>query len=257
MARKKQSPSPSPELIRVLGLTCILIVGMALAGMSVISFLRTSPLFTIKEISVADNIQPLDVPELAKLKGQNILAADLTRVEQRLRAKYPQLAELSVTRRFPDQIFIAAVKRDVFARASFDGKLYVIDPDGFIISAPQGEQGSLPLIKGLKRQKAPTGDPVENERMRIASSVILLFRQEARLAAIGLREVNVTDLMRVICVVGGDNARFEVIIDKDNIPARLKDLSDVLARGGVDLTVIKYIDFRFGAPVIGQKKVKK
>ncbi len=256
MAKKRQNISPDPVLVRTVGYACIGIFSLALVALAVTGALRTSTLFTVKEVTVADNIQTLDLPELLKLRGQNIFAVDLARVEAKIKAKYPQLADVRVMRRLPDQVFVMALKREPFAFASLDGKACVIDRDGFVIGQFQPGQTPLPLVKGLKHQKVFSGDRVQDDRVRVACQIIAQCRQDARLVAAGLQAVNVEDLDRVVCTFA-EGAGFDVIVDKDNIPARVKMLSDVLSRGGLDLAQVKYMDLRFGEPVIGQKKVKK
>ena len=256
MAKKRQNISPDPVLVRTAGYVGIFIFTFALVAMGLASFLRSSPFFSVREVTVADNIQALDLPDLLKLRGQNVFTVDLFRIEAKLRARYPQLAELRVMRRLPDQIFIMALKREPFAFVSLDGKTCVIDRDGFIIGPSPSGQVALPLVKGLRHQKVLLGDRVQDERVRVACQLIALLLKDARLAAAGLQAVNVEDLERVVCTfTEGDG--FDVIVDKDNIPARVKMLSDVLSRGGLDLAQVKYMDLRFGEPVIGQKKAKK
>lgn len=255
MARKRQNISPDPVLVRTVGYASIFIFSLALTVMAGASFLRTAPFFRVKEVVVADTIQALDLPGLLKVKGQNIFTVDLSRLEARIRGKYPQLAELRVMRRLPDQIFVMAVKREPFAFALLDGRTCVIDREGFVISQSPAGQVPLPLVRGLRHQKVLSGEQVQDERVRVASQVIALCREDARLAAAALQTVNVEDLERVVCVFE-EGAGFDVILDKDNVPARIKMLSDVLSRGGLDLARVKYMDLRFSEPVIGQKKVK-
>jgi cell division septal protein FtsQ len=260
MAKRKPSPSLNPDIVRTVGVVCIFILGIALAAMALAAFLRgvcASSLFTVSSVSIAQNIQPLELPELSKLKGQNLFSVDLSKIEARVRAKYPQLADLRVLRQFPDQVFITGLKRDPFAKVAMDGRLVVIDRDGYVIGAPIEGQEALTVIKGLKRQKASAGDQIQDERMKTGMAVSTFFHQEKKLSSALLEAVNVEDPTRIVCDLGSGEARFQVFIDKDNMAARLRMLSDVLSRGGLDLNQIKYMDLRFGEPIIGQKKVKK
>lgn len=260
MARKKQSPSLKPDVVRTIGLVCIVVLGAALAVMALAGFLRgmrASPFFKVRMVVIADNIQPVELPELAKLKGQNILAVDLAKAEAKVRAKYPQLADVRVMRQFPDKICVSGVRRTPFAKISIDGALSVIDRDGYMIGAPAEGQEGLTVIKGLKRQKIAAGSQVRDARIKLAVTAITLFQQDRVLASVGLGAVNVDDLTRIVCGVQAGEAHFEVIVDKDNMAARLKTLSEVLSRGGLDLMQIKYMDLRFGEPILGQKKAKK
>jgi cell division septal protein FtsQ len=245
MVKRKQSPSLNPDIVRTVGLVCIFVLGIALAVMAMVTLLRgvfASPLFTVRSIMIADNIQPLELPELTKLKGRNLFAADLSKLEAKVRARYPQLADVRVMRHFPDQIWVTAIKCEPFAKVSIDGRLSVIDRYGYMMGSPLDGQESL---------------TVQDERVKLGVMIMTLFHQDKRLSSVGLETVNVEDLARIVCDLGGEEGEFQVFIDKDNIAARLKTLSEVLSRGGLDLQQIKYMDLRFGEPILGQKKVKK
>lgn len=258
MARKKQTPPIDPNLLRFGGLILISLLGIALVVMSARILLMTSSFFAVRDIVVDEQAQPLEISDLVKLKGQNIFTVDLVKAEERLRVKYPQLARLRVMRRCPDQLVVSAIKRDPFALASLDGHPCVIDRAGYIIGPPQEDQRSLPVIKGLKRQKVITGNPVEDERVHAALDIIERFHLDKVLSSIALVSVVIDDPARIVCLLGRDETTsFDVIIDKDNAMPGLRMFAGVIARGGLDLALVKYIDLRFGEPVIGQKKVKK
>jgi hypothetical protein len=260
MAKRKQSHSLNPDILRTVGLVCILVLGIALAGMALAAYGRgicASSLFTVRQITIAQHLQPLELPELAKLKGKNLFSVDLPKAEAKVHARYPQLAELRVIRRFPDEIFVTAVRREPFAKVFIDGHSCVIDRQGYMIGAPIEGQESLTVIKGLKRQKVSAGELIRDERVKLGVMIIMFFREDRRLSSVQLETVHVDDLTRIVCDVEVEEAEFQAIMDKENITARLKMFSDVLSRGGLDLQQIKYMDFRFGEPILGQKKVKK
>ncbi len=257
MAKRKQSPSLSPDQIRMAGLGAIIVLGLALTVMGVGSFLRTSPVFKIREVVIAPNIQPLEFNDLQKLKGQDIFSVDLAKIESRVHAKYPQLADLRVMRRLPDQIFVSALKRDPYAMVVVDTRTFVVDRNAFIIGPPHQDHAPMVLVRGVKYQKPVSGDRLQDGALRQAFEIIDLFSHDTRLASASLKSVNVKDLTRIVCALELESGAFDVIVDKENIPSRLKMLADVLSRGGLDLALVKYMDLRFGEPVIGQKKVRK
>jgi hypothetical protein len=91
----------------------------------------------------------------------------------------------------------------------------------------------------------------------MGSMIVMLFHQDKKLSSARLGTVDLEDITRIICDLKIEEADFQVFIDKENIPDRLKILSEVLSRGGLDLQQIKYMDLRFGEPILGQKKAKK
>jgi hypothetical protein len=197
------------------------------------------------------------IPELDRLKGLNILKVDLVRVEAKLRSKYPQLSGLHVMRRFPDQIAVSAFKRIPFAQVSLGGRVLVVDPQGFMIGPPKGEEGPLTLIKGLKQQQVVIGDAIEDENFAVAVRVLGVFARDSVLSKVPLRSVDVEDKARVVCALGEDGAMFEVFVDQATFAGKSAELATLLSHHEVDLTQVKYIDVRFGEPTIAQKKVSR
>jgi cell division septal protein FtsQ len=260
MVKRKQSRSLNPDIIRTVGLVCIFVLGIALAVLALAAFLRSvfaSPLFTVRSVVIAENIQPLELRELLKLKGQNLFSVDLSKLEAKVHAKYPQLADLRIMRQYPDQIRVTALKREPFAQVSIDGHTSVIDRYGYMIGSPGEDHAALTVIKGLKRQKISPGTLVRDERVNLGVMIVTLFHQDRRLSSVGFEGINLDDVTRIVCDLKIEEAQFQVFIDKDNAAARLKTLADVLSRGGLDFQQIKYMDLRFGEPILGQKKVKK
>ena len=260
MARRKQNPSRKPDVLRNVGIACIVVLGAALAVMAAAAFLRgmrASPFFKVRMVVVADNIQPLELPELAKLKGQNILLVDLSKAEARVRGRYPQLADVRVIRQFPDKILVKGLRREPFAKVSWDGEVSVIDPDGYMIGAPVEGQETLTVIKGLKHQRISAGSQVRDERVKLAAQIIMLFQHDRALASAGLTSISIDDVTRILCHLKVGEAGFDAIIDRENMTSGLKMLSQVLSHGGLDLMQVKYMDLRLDEPIIGQKKAKK
>jgi hypothetical protein len=260
MVKRKLKSSPiSIELARW-GIIAVLIFAVVIVSwFAVASFVRHSRLFTVHAVSVAESLGALDVPELAALKGRNIFTVDLARIQARILAGYPQIADLEVMRRFPDEIVITGMRRAAFAAALIDGRTVVLSRDGYFLGSPGKEEASLVLLKGLGHQKTMPGTLASGEITGLALQVIDRIGQDSVLPAFHLRSMDLTDPGRIILVFGRieDAARFEVIMDKDNCLARLKTVAAMLGRTEFAVTEVKYIDLRFESPVIGKRKVKK
>jgi hypothetical protein len=256
---KRKSPRPQlpADLVRNVGI--VVIVGIALFFLVgwVISYAGASGLFTIRDVVVADNLGKIDAPELENLKGHNIFAVRLDPLEARLRSRYPALSGLRVMRSFPDQIVVSAVKRESFARLAGINRNFTIDRGGYLTGVAGTDDSALPLIRGIKTGKASLGEAVEDERIRTAVGIITIFRTDALLTAVPLKSVDVGDLDRISCVIGDDANSIEVIVDDKNFRKRTGELGTLLSRGEIDLMAVKYIDLRFGQPIIGQKKKTK
>ncbi|MBF0485742.1 MAG: hypothetical protein HQL16_04420 [Candidatus Omnitrophica bacterium] len=260
MAKRKQSsPRLSAEVVRNSAIAVIILIMLFFIARGLLSLAGRSAFFTVKDVIVADDIKLIDTPDLLKFRGVNIFSVDIDKAEQKIRARYPQFANLRILRRFPDQIFITAVRRDPVALSILDTRAYFIDKNGFIV-APEDRAAadSLALIRGIKHQKVVLGDVVRDTNIKAALGIVMMFKEDALLSAVPLRSLDVTDPMRIVCVVGEDSASaFEVFVDKNNYASRGRVLGTLLSHREVDLTEVKYIDLRFLEPIIGKKKAKK
>ncbi|MBF0619007.1 MAG: hypothetical protein HQL19_02440 [Candidatus Omnitrophica bacterium] len=258
MAKRKQNPLPiTGDVVRNAGLFIIVFLALFFIVQGVSGYLTHAPFFTVKDIEVGDNIKPIDIPELARLKGQNIFRVDLDRVEAKIRAKYPQFSDLQVLRRPPDAISVTAQRREAFALAAFAGRNIQIDRNACIIGFPAKDAEPLPIIKGLQSQKTFPGDKVLDEHVVTGIDIVGFIRADAVLSKAGFKSVDVTDPAHVVLMFGLEKISYEVIMDKEKSVERLKPLAHMLGRNDLDLLEVKYIDLRFDEPVIGRKKMGK
>ncbi len=214
-----------------------------------------SDLFTVKEILLSDSMGPAEIPELSRLKGHNIFAVRLDRLETKLNSKYPALSDLRVVRRFPDQIVVNAVRREPFARAVLNGRQLLIDREGYFLGTAYAEQAALPLVKGMRSARTSSGSRINDDRYAVASSIITAFRSNRSLESLPLRSIDIADTLHIVCEAGeGEEEEIEVIVDAKSFTPRLAELGVLVSRQEVDLSGVKYVDLRFGAPIIAQKK---
>lgn len=255
--RKPPRPQLPVDLLRNVGIVIIFGVSLFFLVGWIISYAGASGLFTVREIAVAENLGQVDAPELDKLKGHNIFAVRLDPLEARLRSRYPALSGLRVMRSFPDQILVTAVKRESFARLAGVNRSFTVDRDGYLTGIAGPDDSVLPLIRGIRTGKTSLGEALEDERIKTAVDIITLFRTDGLLTAVPLKSVDVSDMNRISCVIGDDASGIEVIVDDKTFRKRTGELGTLLSRGEIDLMEVKYIDLRFGQPIIGQKKKTK
>lgn len=260
MAKRKQNPSPISIDVTRWGIVVALVLFAAvIAGIALSSFLRHSGLFVIKSVVMSEGLGEINVPELTKLKGQNIFQVDLEKVEQKVSARYPGVAGLEVLRRFPDEISIVGTRRTAFAVAVMDGRSAMLSRDGCFIGSQGKEDALLVVIKGLQRQKYLPGTMLVDPRGNEALKAIELVHSDPVLTALHLRSLDVSDTAKATLTFGliDDPARFDVVLDRENYAAKLKTLAVMVARTELALKEVKYIDLRFETPVIGKRKTKK
>ena len=260
MAKRKQKISPISIDFVYRGIIAVLVIAaLILSWLAMSSYIRHAGIFVIHDVTAVESLGLLDVAELEKLKGQNILSVDLAKVQERIAVRYPQIADLRVMRRFPDEISVSGTRRMPFAALNIDGHTVLVSRDGYFLGVPGKDDGALVVIKGLLRQKTYSGTVASGPLVTLALKSIEQVLNDPILSAFHLRSLDVSDAGKIPFVFGRmeDSAKFDVIMDKDSCLAKLKTVSVMLARTEFTTSEIKYIDLRFESPVIGKRKTKK
>jgi cell division septal protein FtsQ len=215
-------------------------------------FLRTSPLFRIKAVSVTPDVQFLQPRVLKQLQGRNIFAADLKRVHNEIRMLYPQIYNLRVERHFPDTIHVIASKRDAFAQILIKQNYYTIDDQGIVIFVDKKPLAQHVLIKNgkLDKQKIVLGTQLNTPEIMGGLETIQAFRNNPGLSKYPISNVDVDNLSKITFSIGPE---LQIIIDRDDIAAKLNTLAFLIAQKKLNFLEVKYIDLRFKEPIVGKK----
>ena len=249
--RKLQVPLPALKIISVALLALTLGWG-AYQQMSNI-FTKTS-YFKVKDILVDPGLEFINKHDLERLKGINIFSINLPEVQRKLDYKYPQIKDLKVARRFPNQIFIAAKKREPFAQTNWQRRTLTVDEYGVILSMVSQPDKRLPFIEGIQpKEKVALGLPLNDDESKAALEVIKKFKKNQDLSRYNIAQINVTDLSRINCFLSNN---LSVIVDTRGLEDKMGMLSLVLTSGQLKIDQVNYLDLRFKEPVIGKKDSK-
>lgn len=215
-------------------------------------FLHKAPLFRIQMVTADPDVQFLAPRILQRIRGQNIFSVDLVRLHRDIRSVFPQIYDLSVQRRFPDTIHINAKRRDPFAQILVNQSYVTIDQEGVVILIDRKAEAKLPLVhfSQLEKKRLVVGMRLAAEEIRTAIRVIDAFYRNNGLSKYPISDVNVDNLTKVTFKIG---PMLEIIIDKDDIAAKLDMLVFLISQKKLDFREVKYIDLRFKEPVVGKK----
>ncbi len=252
MAKRKQKIPRIPRPLIKVGVLIITVAFIAFIVFTQLAyFLKNSEYFNVTAVHPDPSINFIKEKDLDYLKGQNIFSLDLSEVQERLALKYPQVTELRLTKRFPNEVIIVARKRIPFAQTQLYSHTLTIDSNGVVLSTA-AEDSELPLILGLKGggQKIALGVPLEDENLRMALRIIKSFKNQDSLASYTISKVDVGNLSQMTLTLSN---RLNVILDREAIEQRIKLLSVVLSQWNLDWATVKYVDLRFKEPIIGKK----
>lgn len=251
MARKSKIDIPASYIRNGIVVFILLIVGFWMFR-NASEFFRTAPLFRIKDVTSAADVQFLQAKVLREIKGKNIFAVDLKQLHKNLRALYPQIYDLKVERRFPDTIDISAKRREAFAQILVKQNYLTIDDQGIVIFADKKPVPQMTLIKNAKLDKLKIflGSKLQTPEVTTAIEIIQSFKSNTSLNKYPISDVDVGALSKTNFYIGSE---LQVILDQDDIDQKLDMLVRLIAQKKLDFREVKYIDLRFKEPVVGKK----
>lgn len=114
-----------------------------------IYFLWSSPFFNVETIDVSGLVRLSDneINLVADVVGKSIIFVDPVNVEQKLRAAYPELENISVETEVPNKVLVNLVERQTVLAWEQDGQTYWIDEYG-IAYLPHGDNNPGITVQG-------------------------------------------------------------------------------------------------------------
>lgn len=210
------------------------------------TFAQRADVFQIAEVQVVP-AEALAAPE--GFVGRSLWAVNLRATAQELQQRHPHLKAVRVIRRLPNVLRIEAIERVPIAQVSVESqgpqgrqvRWHPIDPEGIVLPAAAGSTRDLPRVLGV-RGGAP---------MALALSVL----DAVRAAQPGLPR-------RIATIDVGDPHQIRLITEDDvevrcgapeELPEQLGQLRAVLRALDRRQTAARYIDLRFGEPVVAPR----
>jgi len=237
--------------------TRALLVPALLAGAAawVAAALAASPLFEIDRIDVRGTVRlsPGEVEALvADLRGRNLLTVDVEPYRRRvLDSRW--VAGVSLARRLPTTLELEVTERVPLAIARIRQQLYLVDAGGVIIDSygPQYREFDLPIVDGLAgggRAGAPAIDPA---RLQTTARLLGALTEDPPLSA-RVSQIDAADPRDLVVLLDDDPARLHV--GDEAFVARLRNYLELAPALREQLTVVDYVDLRFGERVFARSQ---
>jgi len=144
---KKQKKGPGFPLLKFLfiflliGFLCFVIVR------STLLWVKSSSYFRIKRITCVMSSKTRSLENFLYLRNQSIFDVNLLNLQQQLEKAFPEAAQISALKRFPDEIRIILKERPSYAVIALGVNRFVIDRYGFVILKGGSAEKTLPLIQ--------------------------------------------------------------------------------------------------------------
>ncbi len=218
----------------------------------VLTALRETDYFRIKEVLYDPTLEFIRPQLVQALIGRNLFSVNANELHQHLQRQYPQIANLRISKRFPDKVLIIAKQRIPFSQLKYGDQVLTVDKEGTVLSVNLPVTGSLPCITGVKAKKAKiqTGAVIHGKSFWLALDLIEKFQLNPKLSAYKIDRLDISSLSQISIFL---LANPKIILDNENVEQKLKILGVMFTQGQMDLTKINYIDLRFKEPVLGKK----
>jgi cell division protein FtsQ len=114
-----------------------------------IYFLWSSPFFNVEAIDVSGLVRLSDdeINTVVDVVGKSIIFVDPVMIEQKLRAAYPELENISVETEVPNKVLVNLVERQAVLAWEQDGQTYWIDEYGMAY-LPHGDNNPGITVQG-------------------------------------------------------------------------------------------------------------
>jgi cell division septal protein FtsQ len=212
-------------------------------------WVKNSSYFRVRRITSSATFRSKELEKFLYLKNQSIFNVDLAGLQRRLERSFPEIGEIRVFKRFPDEIYIFLRERPPYAALVLGQNRFLIDRQGFLVSKDASSQGTFPLIYGLPSpsRTVSLGQRVVNDDLQIALTLLDLFSAHKALRSFAIVKLNIGNLSRISFYLGD---QLEVVIDNEDMKGKINTLAVILEKAKLDWERIRYIDLRFQEPVI-------
>lgn len=218
----------------------------------IIEILKGSGLFKVKEVFYDPSLEFIRDPLVVSLVGKNLFAIDASRVHRQLERQYPQIGNLRVVKKFPNQILIIAKQRLAFSQAKFGNMVVSIDKSGVALGVSTKADHSLPLITGMKNSKPRIipGHVIADKNLWLALRLLKSFQKSPALSKHKVVQIDISNPAQIYIFL---LENFKVIVDNENVDQKLRILDLLLSEGRLEFKKVNYIDLRFSEPILGKK----
>jgi len=232
----------------VLGVVVVALAALVLyRGVEVVAHARV---LQIDRIVVQGNERvPSDtiVRAVDGLKGQNLMWTDLDAWRTRLLAS-PWVKDAVLRRTLPSTIDILVSERVPAVIGRLDGRLFLVDEQGFVIDrfGPGYASFDLPIVDGLGGQKPRPGTRTDDARAALATRVVTALRGKPDIAK-QVSQIDVSDAHNAHLRLTDDSV--VIYVGEDQFLERIESYRQLAETLRARVEAIDYVDMRFGERV--------
>ena len=230
-------------------LSSALIGALAIFGFSAYRSATESNFFKVKSIEVRGNDRTAveDVRRLvaAELEKPGVWNADLADIRLKIE-KFPYVKAASVSRMLPAGIRVDLTERVPAAVVHLKAGEFLIDNDGVILSAANGNEKDFPIVLYGWDEAKTERAPAENvARIKLYKKMLDEWKTLDLISRV--KQVDLSDLKTPTAVVEDSGRPISVFLAKDSLGKSLKTAIEAVSGKGAK---VKSVNTGSGFPVI-------
>ncbi|MFA6379078.1 MAG: cell division protein FtsQ/DivIB [Candidatus Omnitrophota bacterium] len=247
--KRQKKASPAVSLFKPLLIVLLLGFFCFVGVKKTFVWVKDSSYFRVRRITCSVPSRAKSLEKFLYLRNQSIFDVKLAGLQKQLEWLFPEVGQVRVFKRFPDEIRIVLQERSPYAVLALGVNHFVIDRQGFVISKDLAFQGAFPLIRGLHAPSGgiSLGQRIVGEQLQIALNILDSFSQAKALRSFVIVKMDVGNLSRISLYLGD---QLEVVVDQEDVQGKINTLGVILEKVKLDWERIRYIDLRFKEPVI-------
>lgn len=148
-----------------------IVLGLILAiALFILWFFTLAPWLQVKDIRIEGDVAEASKAEIEKLRGQNILWLSVTKPEEVIKSREPNIEEIQILRGLPDTLRVRLIEREPAIAWQTGDSWFIADQSGFVFNEqsltrkPDGQfdlpSTNLPVVLDTKGLQTSVGQIV-------------------------------------------------------------------------------------------------
>ncbi len=225
-----------------------LILFIASVGFFILFF--ADQYFAIRKITVFSEQGKIGVSGLENLQQKNILLISDNRIQQIISEKNPQLTDIQIVKKLPDQLLISVSKEIMQAALVVDQGYFMLNLKGKIIDKAKDNSQNLPTInfyQKLNYDNYSLGDKIDFKEIQVA----LFLTQKAK--DIGLAALSIDIIGEDVIRLNIQNQRVLIFSISKDLNLQDYQFETLIKQFRIEGRDFTSLDFRFDKPIVKLK----
>ena len=221
---------------------------LIIVGITIFACIIGTLLFIFTTVRTIETSQPIKKSVITPFLGTSIIFINENKIKKAILASSPNIASVSVQRRFPNTLFVVITKGTPALQLNDGKNYYLLDKNAFVLETKEASQSAIPIATFFQdlQSRPRQGDTIPNGIIKYAAQLAQTLQSDYKA---NLEKIVIADPMRIDVQYRGDNYFFIVSTQKS-----IAKNAFIVHNSRIELTKQKVhprgVDLRFDKPII-------